>query len=69
MSETLPGLQCPDCGCPYSRVIRTRGIVDGVARRRRCKGCSQPYLTHELKAGESSALDGSVERSRKPGIA
>ena len=55
MSETTPGLQCPNCGCAYSRVSRTRGIVDGIARRRRCTDCNQPYSTHETKVEEQAA--------------
>lgn len=54
MSETTPGLQCPNCGCAYSRVSRTRGIVDGIARRRRCADCNQPYSTHETKVEEKA---------------
>ena len=40
-------MKCPHCGYKYSKVTDSRGVNDGVRRRRQCLNCDQRFSTYE----------------------
>jgi len=40
-------LRCPVCGECLSRVVKSRGGVDAVKRRRECESCGARFTTTE----------------------
>ncbi len=40
-------MNCPYCGGQEARVIDTRGLDEGVRRRRKCLACGARFTTHE----------------------
>ncbi len=40
-------MNCPYCGYHDSKVIDSRGVNDGIRRRRQCLGCSSRFTTYE----------------------
>ena len=40
-------MKCPYCGGQESRVIDSRGVDEGVRRRRKCLACSARFTTYE----------------------
>ena len=40
-------VNCPYCGKQESRVIDSRGLDEGVRRRRKCLGCNERFTTYE----------------------
>jgi transcriptional repressor NrdR len=40
-------IKCPFCGDIDSKVIDSRGMNDGIRRRRECIGCGERYTTYE----------------------
>jgi len=40
-------MKCPYCGYQDSKVIDSRGVSDGVRRRRQCLHCSSRFTTYE----------------------
>ena len=40
-------LRCPACGECLSRVVKSRGGVDAVKRRRECESCGARFTTTE----------------------
>lgn len=53
--EPAAGLACPSCGCPQSKVWRTRRRVltingqkvGGIRRERICDHCGRKFVTNE----------------------
>ena len=43
-------MKCPFCGASGSRVIDTRGVKDGIRRRRECQVCGRRFTTYERVA-------------------
>jgi transcriptional repressor NrdR len=46
--STLPGIRCPFCGSPKTKVIDSRKIIGGVRRRRECIECGERHSTAEV---------------------
>ncbi|MCD6358465.1 MAG: transcriptional repressor NrdR [Dehalococcoidia bacterium] len=40
-------MNCPYCDCQNSKVIDSRGVSDGVRRRRQCLRCNARFTTYE----------------------
>ena len=40
-------MKCPSCGEPESKVIDSRGVGDGIRRRRECTACKFRFTTYE----------------------
>jgi transcriptional repressor NrdR len=40
-------MKCPSCGEPESKVIDSRGVGDGIRRRRECVVCKSRFTTYE----------------------
>lgn len=40
-------IKCPLCGNQESKVIDSRGVGDGIRRRRQCLSCGRRYTTNE----------------------
>ncbi len=40
-------MKCPSCGEPESKVIDSRGVGDGIRRRRECIACKFRFTTYE----------------------
>ncbi len=40
-------MDCPYCGYHDSKVIDSRGVNDGIRRRRQCLGCGSRFTTYE----------------------
>ena len=45
--EQEPGMQCPYCGQPDTRVVDTRSTSDSIRRRRECQKCRKRFTTYE----------------------
>jgi transcriptional regulator NrdR family protein len=58
--EKAEGMECPECGCPESRVYYTRrrtlrvngAQVGAIVRRRVCAHCGRSFVTSEKVAGD-----------------
>lgn len=59
--STSPGLVCPKCRHPESRVTETRDAVIGphaaLRRRRHCKACNHRWWTYELSEEAVAPLE------------
>ena len=40
-------MDCPYCGYRDSKVVDSRGVNDGIRRRRQCLGCGSRFTTYE----------------------
>ena len=40
-------MECPFCGYGDSKVVDSRGVNDGIRRRRQCLGCGARFTTYE----------------------
>lgn len=40
-------LKCPKCGSARHEVKETRAHAGAIYRKRKCKACKEPFITHE----------------------
>lgn len=45
------GIECPNCGCRMSTVIRTTKAFSKKLRRRLCRHCGRTFVTVETVRG------------------
>ena len=49
-------MKCPYCGFQDSKVVDSRGIDDGIRRRRQCLHCSARFTTYAIEGERGSGV-------------